>query len=131
MIRTAIVFLLWIIAVNVPAHSKEHASTADVCRADAAVWGDTRAETDWYSADSDFLENGVPNRSTLDKLSLKEIRSRVREMSQCQAVDPAQEDSYQARMRFYGDMLKTRYRDFILRHHFLSQLEQEDAAGKR
>lgn len=68
--------------------AQQHAPTIDVCRADAAVWGDKRAEIDYNYAQAKHFTEGTPNHSALNKLFLREVDERTTEMGACTKVDP-------------------------------------------
>lgn len=129
--KSAVVCLLWIIAVSFPSHSQEHAPTPAVCRADVAVWGNLQAETDYSKAETAWLTNRVSNQTAIAKLSIKEMMRRGDEMSQCEDVDPDQENTYRDLQMFYHGVRHDRYARFIYRHHLMPQLMQEDAVGRR
>ena len=115
-------------------NAQEHAPTIDVCRADVAVWANVQTKTDYNNAEANWVRNEVSNRTPIAKLSIKEVIRREDEMSQCMEVDPdkdAKDDSYFNAQSFYHSVLADRWIGFITRHHLMSQLRQEDAAGKR
>jgi len=102
-----------------------------VCRADVAVWGNAQAETDYDKAEGDRIANDAPNRTEIAKLSLEEIKGRIRELAECRDVDPTGEGSYLDTLRFHHGVQADRWRAFIVRHHLLSQFDREDADGRR
>jgi len=110
---------------------QEHAPTADVCRADVAVWSSSDLKADYYNAETDSIKNKTPNRNELNLLPLTEIRARMSEMQKCREVDPNREDSYLKAEGFYYDVQAERWYRFLVRHQLLAQFEREDAAGKR
>jgi len=118
-------------ALSLNAGAQEHAPTLDVCRADAALWGEIRAEIDYINATAEKMSNSTPNRTEIAKLSLKEVNSRITEMVQCQSVDRESRDSYSKVEDFYVQVESDRWRAFIVRHNLYSQFEREDAEGKR
>jgi hypothetical protein len=111
--------------------AQQHAPTLAVCQADAAVWGNLQAQTDYLNAEADRHKNNAPNRTPLAKLSLKEVVNRADEMRQCEDVDPDQAKTYLDLVGSYNHIYAAHCESFIERHHLLAQLYQEDAAGKR
>lgn len=110
---------------------QQHAPTLQMCRADAAVWGNAQAETDYFNAEAERVTYGTPNPSPIEKLPVTEVKSRMREMGECFEVDPSQQKVYVAVDTFYGSVQGDRWLEFILRHHLMKQFEREDAEGER
>jgi hypothetical protein len=129
--KRAIAILALLLFSTASARLQEHAPTVEVCRADAAVWTNVHAETDYYNAELERTTNGVPNRTEMEKLPIIEVRARSREMFQCEDVDPARKESYLDAGRFYHNVQADRWYEFLLRHNLIDQFEQDDAAGKR
>jgi hypothetical protein len=71
---------------------QEHAPTADVCRADAAVWGNSQARIDYFNAETAKHTDSTPNRTLIEELPIKEVKARIREMYACFDVDPSKKD---------------------------------------
>ena|ERR1035438_3156931 len=130
--KTVVAVLALLVSVSLsPINAQQHAPTIEVCRADVAVWGDPQAEIDYEKAEAEWFKNDVPDRTAIAKLSIREMSRRGDEMSQCEKVDPNQEKLYSGMQEFYNDVRRDRYARFLYRHHLMSQLEQEDTAGKR
>lgn len=109
-----------------PMIAQEHAPTADVCRADSAVWN---AE----------VMNHNPEASKT-KLSYDELAARQNEMHSCRDIDPARVgdsasieriNTYTLLESLYTNEIERRAVDFIFRHNLGKQFLAEDAAGTR
>jgi hypothetical protein len=50
--------------------SQEHAPSVDMCRADAALWYSHEMATEYINAQSAFVSDGVPNRTSASKLPI-------------------------------------------------------------
>ncbi len=108
------------------ASPQQHAPTADVCRADAAVWNAA-------------IMNHDPEASKT-RLPYDEIAARAIEMHDCLNVDPAHAgdtasiarmDTYSGLEAVYTDEIASREMHFIQRHGLAKQFLEEDAAGAR
>jgi hypothetical protein len=122
-------FLLAVCAAG--ARAQQHAPTADVCRADVAVWFSREIFKEYESAEIAFLRDDVPNRSEIAKLPLSEVTERAQEMLKCMSVDKKDLDTYTNAQDFYQNVIYERYFRFVLRHHLKDQLMREDAQGLR
>lgn len=111
--------------------AQQHAPTIDVCRADAAVWGDQPAEIDYDHAQGKHVTDGTPNRTAIGKLFLREVDERTIEMDTCTKVDPDRFDSYSEIRDFYASVHADRFMDYIDRHNLRARVYEEDAAGER
>ena len=94
-----------------------HAPTADVCRADVAVWTAELAE--------------APKGSNFPKPELRVISMRHNEMKACRNVDPDRYADYEHLLGVLDVELRVRLEHFIERHHLTEQLVKEDSAGAR
>jgi len=103
----------------------------EVCRADLSVWYDSQEEIDYNNAQVRRVTDGIPNPTAIAKLSVEEVKARVRELIECRRVDPSNEDEYFKTQGFYHDVQADRWLDFLLRHQLMKQFDREDAAGKR
>lgn len=112
-----------------PGSSQDHAPTTDMCRADANLW--TSEATDYFLAETDYTQKGLPNKTAVMQLSFHQVNERSYEMGQCLVVDPSSEDKYQSLLREYGELRDDRYKFFIERHNLKKQMLAEDAAGRR
>ncbi len=111
--------------------TQEHAPTVDVCRADRAAWHDTEQETEYFVQERKHIDSGTKNRNPIANLSFKEVDLRMIEMATCLSVDEPNLDKYSEMTSFYSSVLSDRYHGFIVRHHLMKQLMNEDAAGIR
>jgi hypothetical protein len=106
------------VLIVAPAFAQEiqHAPTAEVCRADDAVWSDR------FDSDKTALSYG-------------ELAKRKDEMLDCANVDPAfrseSGSTYRGMATLYALEMSKREEDFIARHGYVKQFYDEDAAGKR
>src|SRR5437867_12500071 len=74
---------------------------------------------------------GTHNPTEVDKLTVKQLASRVSEMDDCQKVDSPRLEAYHTTGAFYTDVIRDRMTRFLKRHHLMSQFVAEDAAGER
>jgi hypothetical protein len=125
----AVGFALLLTTCHVGYGQSDHAPTVETCTADARLW--INQITEYMNAEADYINKGLPNRSTLMGLTYIQLIDRADEMGQCAYVDPQSEDKYHRLMEDYGDARNDRLRFFIKRHGLLKQMMAEDAAGKR
>lgn len=110
---------------------QQHAPTLEVCRADAAVWYDRDAATEYLKAETLHKSDNVKNLTPTAKLALIEVKARASEMFVCAKVDEPRSQSYLEAADFYYIVMVDRYGDFIRRHHLMEQMMREDAQGLR
>jgi hypothetical protein len=92
----------------------KHAYSVDQCRADQRLW----------QAKLEIVE-GFP------AVSAKELAVWVKEMGECQKIDPALREAYaRTRCEAIGAQAIRLFR-FIQRHNLIDQYFAEDAQGKR
>jgi hypothetical protein len=99
--------------------------------ADAALWYSHEMSTEYSSAQTAFVVDGVPNRTQASKLPITEAAARVIEMRSYMAVDEQYKDKYYDAAQFYGGINADRHFRFVVRHHLTEQLLHEDAQGMR
>jgi hypothetical protein len=51
------------ILIAAPTFARQHAPTAEVCKADVAVWYDAEMATEYYNAQKALAADKVPNRT--------------------------------------------------------------------
>src|SRR5258707_8601646 len=92
---------------------QQHAPTVEVCRADAALWYDRDAATDYLKAETLHKSDNVKNLTPAAKLSLAEVKVRATEMFDCARVDEARYQNYLEAADFYYIVMVDRYGAFI------------------
>jgi len=133
MLLTLWLFLLGLILrqPEQPQQEPKHAPTAEVCKADAAVWwGDDVVEE--YEKSSTQLASGgkyIPNPA--GDLSWDEVAARMHEMYNCKEVDKQDAQTYSRAFEFYWGVRMERYERFIQRHGLMEKFWKEDAQGLR
>jgi hypothetical protein len=113
----------------VSSFSQDHAPTAELCKADQAVWGSDYAETQYNEAETRHIEDGTPNRTDIARLTIPQLKQRMKEMYQCEEVIAT--EPYHQTGNFYFNVIGDRHLGFLVRHGLMSQMMKEDAAGKR
>ena len=105
--------LMW---ANVASPKIEHAPTVEQCQADQRLWLAT-----------------LENASARVAVKVETLMAWDREMLQCYAVDPSALNSvkYLNTSEEAGELVQTRFINFLARHHLYEQFESEDAAGLR
>jgi len=93
----------------------EHAPTVAQCQADQRLW---LAQVE-----------DIDHRSDLPKFF--EINDRMKEMGECEKVDPVNRRRYSDTQCELGAEQTLRLMKFIQRHNLLDQFTDEDAVGKR
>lgn len=111
--------------------AQQQAPTADVCRADAARWGDAKLQAQYSEAQIDHMQNGSRNATEVARLRMTEILQRAIEMRTCMKVDSVYEHKYSDIVHFYSGVKADRLQAFIERHGLMAQFAQEDAQGLR
>jgi hypothetical protein len=129
---------LWVFLLGLTLHRPEQrqqepklAPTAEVCKADAAVWW-SHDVAEGYSRSRDQLASGgkyIPNLA--GDLSWEEVAARMHEMYDCIQVDKEDEQSYRQAFEFYWGVRMERYERFIQRHGLMEKFWKEDARGLR
>src|SRR6266849_2054974 len=126
--------LLFGLLFVVPATGQKHAHAPilEQCKADVAVWGDSGAQLEYSKAQLAFIEDGTPNKTEINKLSMQELTERMSEMVDCmKEVDPVVEaKDYQSVMSFYQNIEGDRAYDFIVRHGLHDRFRVEKKQGK-
>jgi hypothetical protein len=120
-----------VLASSPVAVAQEHAPTLEQCRADVAVWGDLSTQHEYTKAEYRYLSSTDPNRTETNKLTIKQIFSRLDEMSDCGKVDAERWKVYSDTQDFYLHVYQDRMKSFLLRHHLYDQFMKEDDAGQR
>ena len=95
------------------------------------MWGKSETHGEYFKAQADFLNHGIPNTTDIAKLSLDEVNARSGEMIDCEDVDPSNNLQYVQTLNFYDDVVAGRVRDFMTRHGLWPQFKLEDKQGKR
>jgi hypothetical protein len=121
--------VLILLAVSCPA-AQQHAPTAEVCRADVALWYSTQLSTEYHRAQTDWITDQIPNRTAIAKLPLSEVSMRLQEMGDCWSVDNHEEKYFKAQ-DLYDSVFSGRYIRFVRRHNLEQQLMREDEEGLR
>jgi hypothetical protein len=111
--------------------AQQHAPLAAQCQADLGLWTADAQKTAYLAAEIEHMNNATPNKSEINKFTLREITSRADEMGQCADVDTANENQYRDTQNFYLEVIHDRFTSFVRRHHLWQQLIAEDAAGAR
>jgi hypothetical protein len=130
--------VLGLIAVlfAIPTFAQQHAPTAEVCKADVAVWYNAEMATEYYKAQQALVEDTAPNRTDIAKLPVQEVIARMNEMYDCaradvpEGVDPQTNRYFQAG-HFYHEVFSSRAMQFIHRHGLWDEFLKEDSSGKR
>jgi hypothetical protein len=125
------VLLFFTCALPLASEPQQHAPTVEVCRADAALWYDRDAATDYLKAETLHKSDNVKNLTPAAKLSLAEVKARATEMFDCARVDEPRYQNYLEAADFYYIVMVDRYGAFIRRHHLMEQMMREDARGLR
>ncbi len=108
---------------------QEHATSIEQCRADLNLW---RSQiTDYLNADTNRINNNVPNNTEVMKLTFTQLNARAYELGQCAVIDPDNEESYNDNAGAYNNARNDRYKFFVERHKLKKQMLAEDAAGRR
>lgn len=113
------------------AMAQKHAPTLAQCRADLAVWNGHDAHKRYYEAETLYMQNGTPNQTEIQQLSVEELNLRSSEMADCEKVDPERLSDYADSISFDSSVRGERMLRFLNRHNLIAQFMQEDAAGKR
>jgi hypothetical protein len=115
-VRTSVLLavLMLLFSVSSSTQEVEHAPTVAQCQADQASWL-SKLESD----------------HDLDNVTIPMLQAWQREMSQCRVVDVPNHHKYYNTEMEAAASESTREYNFIKRHGLLSQLLDEDAAGKR
>jgi hypothetical protein len=130
--RVTVLFVgLLFFVVAIPCKAQQHAPTVDVCSSDRALWYEVSAATEYIKAETEHMNNGIPNRTPYAKLDLAEVLARVIEMGACYTVDAERSDAYHEAQQFYASVYHDRVVSFISRHHLMEELKREDAQGQR
>ena len=125
-----ILLTTFILLATSAAVAQQHAPTAEVCRADVALWYSTQLSTEYHRAQTDWITDQIPNRTAIAKLPLSEVSARLQEMGDCWSVDNHEEKYFKA-MDLYDSAFGGRYIRFVRRHHLEQQLLSEDEQGLR
>jgi hypothetical protein len=128
--QVALAGLLLFVAVEL-LKAQQQAPTADVCRADAARWGDAKLQAQYSEAQLNHMQNGTRNETEVAHLRMTEILQRAIEMRTCIKVDLVYEHKYADIVHFYSSVKGDRLQAFIERHGLMAQFAQEDAQGLR
>lgn len=112
-----------------PCFSQDHASTAEQCKADQAVWGSDHAQAEYNEAEMRHLQDRVPNRTDIALLTIPQLKQRMNEMYEC--ADVVAMEPYHQTGNFYSSVIADRYFGFLKRHGLIDQVMREDAAGRR
>jgi hypothetical protein len=62
----ALFAVLILLVVSCPA-AQQHAPTADVCRADVALWYSALLSTEYHRAQTDWITDQIPNRTAIEQ----------------------------------------------------------------
>lgn len=127
----AIAVLLNVLLIATCLSAQDHAPTTEECRADAALWGDPEAQTEYNESETAHINDGTQNKTDIARLPYQAISVRVREMIDCMKVDGQHSDAYDEVQRFYHDVMADRWHDFMKRHNLMNQFMQEDKKGIR
>jgi hypothetical protein len=128
--KTILLVVVVLFALPVFAQAPKHVSTAAQCQAEEHLW---RVEyEEWLGAKDQ-------TKTTVNSLGIQEIVNRQIEMTDCTTIvfdsKPGQStelmDPYLNISQAYANVEAHRYNRFLLRHHLMNQLWQEDAAGAR
>jgi hypothetical protein len=111
--------------------AQQQAPSVDVCRADAARWGDAKLQAQYSEAQINHMQNGIRNETEVAHLRMTEILQRAIEMRTCMKVDSVFERKYTDIVHFYSSVKGDRLQAFIERHGLMAQFAQEDAQGLR
>jgi hypothetical protein len=125
----AVLFSVLLIATWLSA--QDHAPTTEECRADAALWGDPEAQTEYNKSQTAYVSDGTQNKTDIGQLPYRTISTRMVEMIDCGKVDGQHSDTYFEVQRFYHDVMADRWYNFIRRHNLMNQFMQEDKKGIR
>jgi len=115
------VCLLVFLTCGLPLASEpqQHAPTVGVCRADAALWYDRDAATDYLKAEALHKLDSVKNPTPVAKLPLTEVKARATELFDCGKVDDPYHQNYLEAADFYYIVMVDRYGAFIRRHQLM------------
>jgi hypothetical protein len=125
----AVGLALLLTTIHVDAAQDDHAPSVEVCRADMNLWRDQM--TEYFTAEADYNNKGLPNRSSVMGLTFLQLNHRSTEKGQCAVVDPPSGDEYNDLLVTYGEARDDRFKFFVKRHNLLKQMLAEDTAGKR
>jgi hypothetical protein len=127
--------LATLLLLPIPARAQEHAPTPQQCISDVTLWtrGFSTTEDDFYKSEAAYIDSGTPNHSKYAQLPFDTVLKRRAEMSACAIVDPDrdQKEIYKTYELFLDDVIESRQRNFIKRHHLMEQFDREDEQGIR
>ncbi len=83
------------------------------------------------NAETAQINDGIPDKSNVMRLTMRQLNDRAMEMGDCAIVDPSKADDYNGELNSYTAARKDRFEFFVRRHHLVRQLYQEDEAGMR
>lgn len=127
----AIVVFFAVLLIATCLSAQDHAPTTEECRADAALWGDREARTEYNESQTAYVRDGTQNKTGIARLPYRAISARMNEMIDCTKVDGQHSDTYDELQKFYFGVIADRWYDFIKRHKLMNQFMQEDEKGMR
>jgi hypothetical protein len=135
LLYTGLMLVLLVTGVTALSQDVQHATSAQQCRADLALWSPTLEERLQYTnAETDHINDlSLPNRTAIAKLPLRVVIARLSELGDCMRIDNdwIRSDEYYTTHTFYSGVMHDRQGAFIRRHGFTTQLMREDDEGKR
>jgi hypothetical protein len=117
-VKIAFALCAFLLSLVISSQSQDHAPTVEQCRADQRLW-------------LSVMHDEHAFKDAVSQLSVETLKERSREMRDCFAVDSENARDYFDLVTGYGTELSGRYKNFIERHHLMTQFLAEDAAGKR